>query len=85
MWCYDESENHNVTGGETVNTNEIRGVVMAKFHSVADFAKAAGWGRGKAYRVIHGSQRPDNVDIKKMCAVLGISDPADIVRLFSLS
>ena len=68
-----------------MNTNEIRGAVMAKFRSVADFAKAAGWGQGKAYRVIHGSQRPDNADIKRMCEVLSISDPADIVRLFSLS
>ncbi len=68
-----------------MNTNEIRGAVMAKYRTVADFAEAVGWGKGKAYRVICGSQNPDNVDIRRMCEALGISEPADIVRIFSLS
>lgn len=65
--------------------NEIRGAVMAKFRSVADFAEAAGWGKHKAYRVIQGLQSPNCEDIRRMCEVLNISEPADIVRLFSLA
>lgn len=68
-----------------MQTNELRGAVLAKFKTVGAFAEAVNWSKNKAYRIVRGEQLPDSADIQAICVALRIKDPEAIVRLFSLA
>lgn len=62
--------------------NTIRGAVFSKFSSISDFAKAVGWKRNKASRIVNLVQRPSAEDMEQMASVLGISDANKFVSIF---
>ena len=62
--------------------NTIRGAVFSKFSSISAFAKAMGWKRNKASRIINLVQRPSAEDMEQMAVVLGISDADMFVHIF---
>ena len=64
---------------------DLRGAVLLKFRSLAEFSTAIGWGYGKTCRIVHGQQLPDSSDIREFCQTVGLDDPDTIVRLFSLA
>lgn len=54
----------------------LRGAVFSQYNSITDFAKAIGWERGKASRVVNGQQQPSKSDMEQMIALLGIDQSA---------
>ena len=54
----------------------LRGVVLSHYRNISQFAKAIGWERGKASRIVNGQQQPSKVDMEKMIDLLGISQDA---------
>lgn len=54
----------------------LRGVVLSHYKNITQFAKAIGWERGKASRIVNGQQQPSKVDMEKMITLLGINQDA---------
>lgn len=65
-----------------MNTARIRGMIVEKFKTIGAFADAIKWGRGKASRIINGTQDPDISDVQDMAKILGIKDKEDFVDIF---
>lgn len=64
---------------ESVN---IRGLVLSKYHSISEFAKAIGWSRNKASRMLNGVTALSADDMAEMSALLGIKTPENFVHYF---
>lgn len=64
---------------------DLRGAVLAKFRSLAEFSATIGWSSSKTSRIINGKQPPNSTDIREFCQTVGLDDPDSIIRLFSLS
>lgn len=62
--------------------NPIRGAVFSKFKSISAFAKAIGWTRNKASRIVNLITQPSVADIEKMAKVLDISDSDRFISIF---
>lgn len=62
--------------------NNLRGRIIAKFRTIANFAKAVGWSNRKAYDIINGRQEMTLNDMEIICVVLEIEIPSDIGELF---
>lgn len=62
--------------------NVLRGIVAEKFGSCAKFANALNWSGRKTRDIVSGRQIADTRDIKQMAKVLGINEPAEIIRIF---
>ena len=81
MWLSTNGTQH--SGGDQMGAEvNLRGIVVSKFGSVANFAKAIGWGYSKTNRIVGGRQEPDVEDIKQMARCLEINDPQAIVSIF---
>ena len=63
----------------------LRGLILAKYQSITKFAKAADWSYAKAYRIATGHQDPTISEARRIGELLGVTDPATIVSLFSLA
>ena len=81
LYCYGATK---LKGGENLKHSVLRGIIFSKFQSVASFAEALGWSKGRAYRIVTGSREPTSTDIKQMASALGLSDAEDIVNVFCL-
>lgn len=62
--------------------NPIRGAVFSKFKSISAFARAIGWTRNKASRIVNLITQPSVADIEKMAKVLDISDSDRFISIF---
>lgn len=62
--------------------NPIRGAVFSKFSSISSFAKAIGWTRNKASRIVNLVTEPSVDDMEKMAEVLNISDADRFMSIF---
>ena len=62
--------------------NKIRGAVFSKFSSISAFAKAVGWTRNKASRIVNLVTRPSASDMEQMANVLDIPDAGHFVSIF---
>jgi len=62
--------------------NDLRGAVLAKYRSIAAFARALNWDRKKASRIVNRVQEPSVDDIYKMAELLVIHDCESFVRIF---
>ena len=62
--------------------NTIRGAVFSKFPSVSSFAKAIGWKRNKASRIVNGEQSPSVEDMERMAVCLNIPDATTFMSIF---
>lgn len=54
----------------------LRGLVLSKYKTVTAFANAIGWERGKASRIVNGSQEPGKKDMEQIIALLEIEKSA---------
>ena len=54
----------------------LRGLVFSQFHSISAFAEEIGWPRGKASRIVNGSQQPSKSDMEQMITTLHIQKSA---------
>lgn len=59
-----------------------KGVALSMFKSISGFAKALGWSRSKASRVLSNLDSASMADIRDMCRVMRLSDPETIIALF---
>lgn len=64
------------------NENRIRGAVFSKFPSIESFAKAIGWKRNKASRIVNGIQRPSVCDVEEMALTLDIVNAENFIHIF---
>lgn len=62
--------------------NELRGRIIAMYHTVQNFAKEAKWSTRKAYNIVNGKQEPSCKDIETMCYALNIEIPEEMRCLF---
>ena len=64
--------------------NDLHGTVVASYGSISNLAKKIGWSYAKTYRIVRGIQDADVNDIRALIQALGITNPGDVVSLFSL-
>lgn len=50
----------------------LRGAALSRYSSVSAFAAAIGWPRGKASRILNGTQQPSKRDMEELIAALEI-------------
>ena len=62
--------------------NNLRGRIIAKFHSVKNFSQAIKWSTRKTYAIVNGKQQPTCRDIETICNLLDIQIPQDFRDLF---
>lgn len=62
--------------------NALKGAVFARFQNITAFAKAMGWDRKKASRIVNHVQKPTASDMEKMAIVLDVKDAETFVDLF---
>ena len=65
-----------------MQNNYLRGKIIAKFHTIQNFAKAVKWSNRKAYDIVNGKQEPTAKDIDTMCTALDIEIPEELRLLF---
>lgn len=62
--------------------NALRGRIIAKYHTVQNFAASLGWSNRKAYDIVNGKQEATAKDIEVMCAALDVLIPEEMKALF---
>lgn len=62
--------------------NPIRGAIFSKYSSISAFAKAAGWSRNKASRIVNLVTKPSVSDMEKIAEVLDIVDSDRFMSIF---
>lgn len=62
--------------------NSLRGVVLAKFRSIAAFSREMNWDRKKGSRIVNRQQLPTAKDMDRMADVLDIRDCDTFVHIF---
>lgn len=60
----------------------VRGLALSKYQNISEFAKAIGWTRNKASRILNGVTDPSSEDMEKMSALLGINTPMSFIHYF---
>ena len=53
-------------------TTTLRGLVFSKYPSISAFADAIKWSRGKASRIVNGTQQPTKGDMEALISLLEI-------------
>lgn len=66
---------------DNVQNSELRGLVYSKFSNISSFAKALGWDRKKASRIMNG-QKPSAMDMEQMAECLEVKDIYSFVHIF---
>ena len=62
--------------------NNLRGRIIAMYHTIQNFAKVINWSSRKAYDIVNGKQTLTGKDIDEMCVVLDVQIPDDMRSLF---
>ena len=62
--------------------NELKGAVVARYGTIAAFAKVLKWDRKKASRIVNYIQNPTVDDMYAMAEALNVRDCATFTRLF---
>ena len=60
----------------------LKGLVISKYGSAGEFAKAMGWSGRKARDIVSGRQNPTGDDLVKMAPALDIQSPELFVDIF---
>ena len=60
----------------------VRGLALSKYQSISGFARAIGWTRNKASRILNGVTDPSSEDMTKISALLGINTPESFLHYF---
>lgn len=53
-------------------TTTLRGLVFSKYPSISAFADDIKWSRGKASRIVNGTQQPTKSDMETLIVLLDI-------------
>ena len=62
--------------------NNLRGRIIAMYHSVINFGRYLHWSSRKTYDLVNGKQEPTAKDIEVMCAALNVEIPEEMRGLF---
>ena len=62
--------------------NDLLSLVLVKFRSISNFARAVHWDRKKASRIVNRQQLPSVKDMEDMAEALGVNDCYTFVHLF---
>lgn len=62
--------------------NNLRGRIIAMYHSILNFSKVVKWSDRKAYAIVNGKQDPTSKDIEIMCNALDVRIPDEMRSLF---
>lgn len=62
--------------------NNLRGRIIAMYHTVKNFSSAIGWSLRKTYDIVNGKQEMTGKDIDDMCRVLNVQIPEEMRMLF---
>lgn len=65
-----------------MQTNALRGRIVAMFGTIDAFAKALGWSKRKVSYIVNGKQEPTGKEIESMADILNIEIPADLKEIF---
>ena len=65
-----------------MQANLIRGKIVARFGTVAEFSKAIGYSPVKTSKILNQRQGLSAEDIKVFSDALGIKEPSEVVALF---
>ena len=68
-----------------MNTNVLKGRIIAKFGSIGAFSKALGWKPDRLSRILNGRQKMTYEDMHKIAKALELSSATEIVEVFSLA
>lgn len=63
-------------------TITLRGLVLSKYKTIGDFAKAIGWQRNKASRIVNGKQYPNTEEIQRITECLNSNSINLFVHIF---
>lgn len=64
-----------------MDKKSLKGKVLGQFYSISAFAKAIGWTRNKASRIVNEVQEPTIDDIVSITNVLNLSE-AEFFNIF---
>lgn len=64
-----------------MSENKIRGIVLGRYPSITDFAKAVNWSRQKASSIINGKSEPSLDDIYVISRAVN-KDADEIASIF---
>ena len=67
-----------------MNTNVLKGEIISKFGSIKAFNERLHWKPDKLNRVLNGKQKITLNDMEQLGQALGITNPYELVRVFSL-
>ena len=62
--------------------NDLRGRIIAMYHTVQNFGKALNWSSRKTYDIVNGKQEATSKDIEAMCIALDVEIPDEMRSLF---
>ena len=68
-----------------MNTNVLKGRIIAKFGQLSTFAEAAGWKPDRVTRMLSGKQKITFDDMHVIVKVLELKSAEEIVEVFSLT
>lgn len=57
-----------------MNTNKLRGEIVASFKTQYAFADAIGWHRNKVSRMLCGKYKPDTDEVASIARILGLDE-----------
>lgn len=53
----------------------LRGLVFSKHHTLKEFSEGIGWKRTKAWRIVNGKQKPNDVEIAQLAQYFKMDTP----------
>lgn len=63
-------------------SNNLRGRIIGKYHSILNFSKVLHWSSRKTYDIVNGKQDPTGKDIEAICNALDVYIPDEMRSLF---
>ena len=68
-----------------MDSMNLRGLIISKYHTVLNFGKALNWSSRKTYDLVNGKQEPTLREIEAMCKALSIEISEQMQVLFFAS
>lgn len=63
----------------------LESTVLTRFGSISALARATGWSYATTHRIVTGARDLTQTEMRTLIRLLGLTDPAEIVRLFRLA
>ena len=62
----------------------LESAVLTRFGSISAMARTTGWSYTTTYRIVTEARDLTQTEMRDLIRLLGLTDPAEIVRLFGL-